>query len=681
VPDADGVGDDNENDDNSVVQYSDHDDDGDENDDDDDDDDDDEDEDDVDDEADEFDVGEEESDDGSVSDDFDKANDDEDDEDDEEEDARVLHQGHLTLLGKGGKVSKRYFILTTCRLRVYLHRGSESPLRTIPMDGAKCNALADDDDGGGFVLSAGKRSVTLRARDSATRDAWIEQLRRARAPTKRIGKLIAQGDEQSYELIYSMLAGLRHAVGLASAHQLQTLSSDAFAAHSDASFRREVGSVTDGTMLSSFDFDFTDHAPAVFAHLRQLWRLDAADYLVSLTSNYALSELVTPGKSGSFFYFSVDMRFLFKTVTAGEFKTLMQMLPSYYAHVKRYASTLLPRFLGLHSLRRRGQTLRFVVMTNLFPTTEDMPVMEQYDLKGSTVGRTAGAANIERNPKTVRKDLDFHRVLHLPQRMALALQQQLSIDSEFLERHNIMDYSLLLGICPLPADAASAPEAARHDVTAADMAALVTEMNDDSGRAQRSLFELYRGGTRSVASHREAYYCGIIDILQVYSLKKQLEHQYKATRYDASGVSVTRPHVYAARFRTFLSSILLHEKHQPIRRPSENLTATRPSGIFATFSSLTLGRRIGGRLSASSIPVTDVVVATVAVEPRAPASDKPARRQRRKHHRRRNHNRSSKAEPTPAAAVEAAVAAATATAPHKRRHRRNVSDGAIKLPQ
>jgi hypothetical protein len=611
------------------------------------------------------------SDDGSVSDHFEEEVADEDD-DENEEDGRVVHQGHLTVIGKDGALSKRYFVLTTCRLRVYAHKGSESALRTIAMDGAKCAPVGDDDEGA-FTLNAGKRSVKLRARDAASRDVWIDQLRRARAPTKRIGKLIAEGDEQSFELIYSMLAGLRHAVGLASAHAPQALSADAFAAHNDCAFRRELGGASEGMMPSSYDFDFTDHAPAVFAHLRQLWRLDAADYLVSLTSNYALSELVTPGKSGSFFYFSVDMRFLFKTVTGGEFKTLMQMLPSYYAHVKRYSSTLLPRFLGLHSLRRRGQTLRFVVMNNLFPTTADLPVLEQYDLKGSTFGRTAGAANIERNPRTVRKDLDFHRELHLPQRMALALQQQLSIDSEFLERHNIMDYSLLLGICEADAAAPSAPPVAA-EVTASDMAALVTEMNDDSQRNVRSLFEMYRGGTRSTDEHREIYYCGIIDILQVYSLKKQLEHQYKATRYDASGVSVTRPHVYAARFRTFLSSIILHEKQQPIRVAPRPTTSGRQNSLFATFSSLTIGRRSISRVS--SVP--EEPVATVAEAPAEPPTSG-GRRRRRKHHRR--HSRPKAAEEQHASVVEVAVAAANAgTTVPKRRHRRNVSDGAIKFP-
>jgi len=49
--------------------------------------------------------------------------------------------------------------------------------------------------------------------------------------------------------------------------------------------------------------------------------------------------------------------------------------------------------------RRRGAQVRFVVMNNLFPTS--LPVQRQYDLKGSTLGRTAAG----RGP--VLKDLDL----------------------------------------------------------------------------------------------------------------------------------------------------------------------------------------------------------------------------------------------------------------------------------
>ena len=78
------------------------------------------------------------------------------------------------------------------------------------------------------------------------------------------------------------------------------------------------------------DFRFKDYAPWVFRHLRALFHLDPADYLVSLTSRILLSELGSPGKSGSFFYFSRDYRFVIKTLHHAEHKYLRKILRLYY---------------------------------------------------------------------------------------------------------------------------------------------------------------------------------------------------------------------------------------------------------------------------------------------------------------------------------------------------------------
>jgi len=81
---------------------------------------------------------------------------------------------------------------------------------------------------------------------------------------------------------------------------------------------------------SKHDFRFKDYAPWVFRHLRALFHLDPADYLVSLTSRILLSELGSPGKSGSFFYFSRDYRFVIKTLHHAEHKYLRKILRQYF---------------------------------------------------------------------------------------------------------------------------------------------------------------------------------------------------------------------------------------------------------------------------------------------------------------------------------------------------------------
>ena len=81
---------------------------------------------------------------------------------------------------------------------------------------------------------------------------------------------------------------------------------------------------------SKHDFRFKDYAPWVFRHLRSLFHLDPADYLISLTSKVLLSELGSPGKSGSFFYFSRDYRFVIKTLHQAEHKYLRKILRLYF---------------------------------------------------------------------------------------------------------------------------------------------------------------------------------------------------------------------------------------------------------------------------------------------------------------------------------------------------------------
>lgn len=79
-----------------------------------------------------------------------------------------------------------------------------------------------------------------------------------------------------------------------------------------------------------YDFKFKDYAPWVFRNLREKFHVDAADYMMSLTNKYILSEIGSPGKSGSFFYYSRDYRFIIKTIHHGEHKFMRKILKEYY---------------------------------------------------------------------------------------------------------------------------------------------------------------------------------------------------------------------------------------------------------------------------------------------------------------------------------------------------------------
>ena len=57
-----------------------------------------------------------------------------------------------------------------------------------------------------------------------------------------------------------------------------------------------------------------------------MFKIDAADYMMSICGNDALRELSSPGKSGSVFFLSQDDRFMIKTLRKSEVKVCPSLL-------------------------------------------------------------------------------------------------------------------------------------------------------------------------------------------------------------------------------------------------------------------------------------------------------------------------------------------------------------------
>jgi 1-phosphatidylinositol-4-phosphate 5-kinase len=284
---------------------------------------------------------------------------------------------------------------------------------------------------------------------------WAEAYRQKRA-SKRRRREIEDDDRvlvgtkvdethANWVTAYNMLTGIRVSVSRTNAKLDRSLT--------DADFDVKQKSTFDiaGNELvpsAKYDFKFKDYAPWVFRHLRALFRLDPADYLMSLTGKYILSELGSPGKSGSFFYFSRDYKYIIKTIHHAEHKFLRKILKDYYQHVKDNPNTLLSQFYGLHRVKMPyGRKIHFVVMNNLFPPHRD--IHQTFDLKGSTVGRDYREEDLEHNPRATLKDLNW---LRRKRNLELGIQKkqlflaQLQKDVRLLQRLQIMDYSLLIGI-------------------------------------------------------------------------------------------------------------------------------------------------------------------------------------------------------------------------------------------
>ncbi|XP_077224341.1 phosphatidylinositol 4-phosphate 5-kinase 1-like [Tasmannia lanceolata] len=421
------------------------------------------------------------------------------------------------------------------------------------------------------------------------RGLGLAQLRRSpcrfNGEVKKPGKTISKG-HKNYDLMLNLQLGIRYAVGKSVSVAMRDLRPADFDPREKfwTRFPSEGSKVT--PPHQSVEFRWKDYCPMVFRHLRKLFAIDPADYMLAICGNDALRELSSPGKSGSFFYLTQDDRFMIKTVKKSEVKVLLRMLPSYYEHVYRYENSLVTKFFGVHCVKPvGGQKVRFIVMGNLF--CSEYCIHKRFDLKGSSHGRSADKADGDIDETTTLKDLDLNYVFRLQRSWYRELIRQIDRDCEFLETERIMDYSLLVGLhfCgDLSAGERKSFKGERGVSECQFFKAEAWDMNHiPSTRkpsirlganmpgwaeevARRSDFDQYQssnGWDSTPARRGEIYevilYFGIIDILQDYDISKKLEHAYKSFQVDPASISAVDPKLYSKRFRDFIHNIFVED--------------------------------------------------------------------------------------------------------------------------
>ncbi|XP_015580936.1 phosphatidylinositol 4-phosphate 5-kinase 8 isoform X2 [Ricinus communis] len=423
---------------------------------------------------------------------------------------------------------------------------------------------------------------------------------------------------QSYYLMLNLQLGIRYTVGKITPVPRREVRTSDFGdrARIRMYFPRKGSQFTPPHY--SIDFYWKDYCPMVFRNLREMFKLDAAEYMMSICGDDGLRELSSPGKSGSIFYLSHDDRFVIKTLKKSELKFFLKMLPNYYDHVGKHENTLITKFFGVHRIKLRGgRKVRFVVMGNMFCT--ELKIHRRYDLKGSTQGRFTDADKIEAN--STLKDLDLKYDFQMDKMLRDSLFKQLSEDCLFLQSQQIIDYSLLLGLhfrAPeqLKAILESAGTMPDHEnlpsgdgITSQGEPLIPTglllvthepsSVNTAPGPHIRgNTLRAYSVGAKEVdlllpgtgrlrvqlgvnmpaqASCKlrqevdsmevelfEVYdvvlYMGIIDILQEYNVKKKVENKCKSMKFDPVSISVVEPKLYAERFLKFLQQKVFPEQ-------------------------------------------------------------------------------------------------------------------------
>ncbi|CAM9168712.1 unnamed protein product [Chrysoparadoxa australica] len=305
---------------------------------------------------------------------------------------------------------------------------------------------------------------------------------------------------------------------------------------------------------------FTEFAGPVLKRLRERSGISSEEYLSSfvqaLNSTDEASQLIefeANSKSPQRFFFSPDGRFMVKTQKESELSSLLRLLPAYASHMEKHEESLISRFVGIYRVTypnpskwsvSRPSSQVLVVTSNVFCTSS--PIERKYDLKGSTVGRkaklksTVGEESGEVATKTVLKDLDLHEApgkINLGRREKTRLLRALEEDARLLSGLGLMDYSLLAGL----------QQPQRGGFSRFIRSALRAKDRDKGRNGWR--WGYYRGKRQG-----EVWHMGVIDVLQAYNLKKELETLAKGVIHDKHSISAVPPPEYADRFLGFIDA-------------------------------------------------------------------------------------------------------------------------------
>jgi hypothetical protein len=158
------------------------------------------------------------------------------------------------------------------------------------------------------------------------------------------------------------------------------------------------------------------------------------------------------GKSGSFFFFSNDKKFIIKTMDDSEYKTFKRLFIEYANLIKNPSESLLARIYGIYTVKKERITpIHCILMGSTISLTEGgKNLIYQFDLKGSLINRYVKMKGTH-DPRIVLKDINLlelksKNLLKFRQKDSEKIIKMVTRDSNILRNHSIMDYSLLLAI-------------------------------------------------------------------------------------------------------------------------------------------------------------------------------------------------------------------------------------------
>jgi hypothetical protein len=301
-----------------------------------------------------------------------------------------------------------------------------------------------------------------------------------------------------------------------------------------------------------YDASFIEYFPKVFRKIRETDGINDKMLGISLNpmnNKKSMDKLKqTKGRSGSFFFFSEDKRFIIKTITSSELEYLLfTFMIEYFKYIISNNNTLLSKIYGVFSftINDGASTIHVIIMQNL-EAFDNKYRQYVFDLKGSTFQRRT--KNITKGKNSTLKDLDFtwikrvnKQLINFSKEAKNTLLKQVKQDINMLCCNNLMDYSLLLIIYKFPENKKS------------ESYIQLTELFKN---------ELYKNRIFKSENQTYVYIIGIIDYLQEYNCKKFSEKSIKTCLYwnKRDKISAQKPIIYAERFAMFLNDEVLSQE-------------------------------------------------------------------------------------------------------------------------
>ncbi|XP_077161768.1 phosphatidylinositol 4-phosphate 5-kinase-like protein 1 isoform X2 [Paroedura picta] len=278
----------------------------------------------------------------------------------------------------------------------------------------------------------------LRRRATWSRSGKFRHLWRIREEWKLLGFFEINESHEFYEFTCMLKEGLKVAVQPAE-DNLPT-----------ADLIRE-SDLTTVLKQAHEGFEMRTYAGLAFSRFRQFLGLVGNDYQQSLSCQSAYLQFISNSKSTANFFLTNDKRFFVKTQSKRETHFLLSNLSKYLEHLERYPHSLLVKFLGVHSIIVPRQKKKyFIIMQSVFYPHER--IVERYDIKGCELDRWVEAAPEGSQIIMVFKDLNFSgKTLCLDDQRAW-FTHQVELDTRFLKKLGVIDYSLLVAFQPLHED-------------------------------------------------------------------------------------------------------------------------------------------------------------------------------------------------------------------------------------